>query len=112
VAKKNGYFPSQELAMHNALFHQPYWLRKKLAFFATVPFSHTTTCFDCIAGVGVLTACYQYARIETMKLRQKIALYALIGILILLGAVFVLSRMPSPAAVPLPQLKSHIQTFQ
>jgi hypothetical protein len=47
-----------------------------------------------------------------MKLRQKIALYALIGILILLGAVFVLSRMPSPEAVPLPQLKSHIQTFQ
>jgi hypothetical protein len=77
-----------------------------------VPFSHTTTCLDCIAGVGVLTDCYQYARIETMKLRQKIALYALIGILILLGAVFVLSRIPSPEAVPLPQLKSHIQTLQ
>jgi hypothetical protein len=47
-----------------------------------------------------------------MKLRQKNALYALIGIRILLGAVFVLSRIPSPEAVPLPQLKSYIQTFQ
>jgi hypothetical protein len=47
-----------------------------------------------------------------MKLRQKIALYALLGMLMLLGAVFVLSRMPSPEAVPLPQLKSHIQTLQ
>jgi len=47
-----------------------------------------------------------------MKLRQKIVLYALIGILMLLGAVFVLSRIPSPEAVLLPQLKSHTQTFQ
>jgi len=45
-----------------------------------------------------------------LKLRQKIASDALIGIL--LGAVFVLSRIPSPEDVPLPQLKSHIQTFK